>query len=214
MSPVLLGAAAIRISRFGESLHEAHLFGVEPGGILPWTIDYQRAAFELYLPHLSETYLSQLGSVFAEAAGAAAALDGADAEVVTRYLETCSLAITEGLGPTRTSDTTDFTLNDRTPAVMPFTDIAALVARTGAIRLMEAGRAVHELADTPADAPVSPEELGWLQRLAHGIRIIDLAAETNYSERSMYRHLSDLWRRLGVRNRQEAIVLAAHKGRI
>ena len=55
---------------------------------------------------------------------------------------------------------------------------------------------------------VSPEEAGWLQRLAAGATVADLAEDVGYSEREMFRNLRDTYAKLGVRNRTEAIIWA------
>ena len=43
-------------------------------------------------------------------------------------------------------------------------------------------------------------------------RTIDIAVEIGYSERSLYRALHELWERLGVDTRTEAIALAFKNG--
>lgn len=59
---------------------------------------------------------------------------------------------------------------------------------------------------------VSPEELSWLRSMAGGTTVADLAEEVGYSERAMFRHLKELYRRLGVKNRTEALLWASRRG--
>jgi hypothetical protein len=52
------------------------------------------------------------------------------------------------------------------------------------------------------------EELGWLKRLAHGARTIDIALEAGLSERQLYRRLRTLYRKLGCGTRAQALAIA------
>jgi DNA-binding NarL/FixJ family response regulator len=56
------------------------------------------------------------------------------------------------------------------------------------------------------------QEIGWLRELANGATVARLAGRAGYSERAMYRLLRDLYARLGVRNRTEALMLARERG--
>lgn len=59
---------------------------------------------------------------------------------------------------------------------------------------------------------VSAEEAEWLASLAAGTTVARLAEDTGYSERVMFRKLHDLYDRLGVTGRAEAIVAAERLG--
>jgi DNA-binding NarL/FixJ family response regulator len=52
---------------------------------------------------------------------------------------------------------------------------------------------------------IHASELKWLAQLADGATVAELAAKSFCSERSMHRHLSCLYQRLGVQTRHEAI---------
>jgi DNA-binding NarL/FixJ family response regulator len=72
---------------------------------------------------------------------------------------------------------------------------------------------VRALADQTGSAPEpsgepSVSEMGWLSELARGVRVVDLASRAGYSERMMFRLLRDLYSRLGVGGRTEALMLA------
>jgi DNA-binding NarL/FixJ family response regulator len=74
--------------------------------------------------------------------------------------------------------------------------------------------AVRSLA---ADSPErenrpSPEELTWLQHLAGGSTVAELARTAGYSERMMFRLLRALYRKLPARNRTEALMFARGQG--
>lgn len=59
---------------------------------------------------------------------------------------------------------------------------------------------------------IEPEEVEWLGALAHGATVVALADEIGYSERAMFRKLHDLYVRLGVKSRAEALVEAERLG--
>ncbi|MGM1063119.1 hypothetical protein [Saccharothrix sp. Mg75] len=59
---------------------------------------------------------------------------------------------------------------------------------------------------------VSDSQLRWLHELGRGSTIAHLARTAGYSERAMHRLLRDLYSRLGVHNRSDALVLAARCG--
>jgi DNA-binding NarL/FixJ family response regulator len=58
----------------------------------------------------------------------------------------------------------------------------------------------------------SPREIEWLQQLASGITVAQLAGRTGYSERAMFRLLRGLYAKLDVRTRTEALMLARERG--
>ncbi|HUG74439.1 MAG TPA: hypothetical protein VMM81_02040 [Acidimicrobiia bacterium] len=96
-------------------------------------------------------------------------------------------------------------------------DIAAAItgALAGELRLPTA--TVSELAaewpDAHAPRPeIDAEEIDWLTALAAGTTVTRLADDAGYSERAMFRRLHDLYTRLGVSSRAEAIVTAERLG--
>jgi len=58
----------------------------------------------------------------------------------------------------------------------------------------------------------SPREIEWLQRLADGATVTQLAERAGYSERAMFRLLRALYTRLGVKGRTEALMQAHERG--
>jgi DNA-binding NarL/FixJ family response regulator len=58
----------------------------------------------------------------------------------------------------------------------------------------------------------STEEIGWLRELAFGTTVAQLADQAGYSERAMFRLLRALYRRVGARNRTEALMRAQERG--
>jgi len=82
----------------------------------------------------------------------------------------------------------------------------ALVRPSLLRRLMEPG------GEPATGCVLTPDELGYLRRLAKGATVFELAEDSNRSERDLYRVLSNMWARLGVEDRTAGLVLAAEAG--
>jgi DNA-binding NarL/FixJ family response regulator len=63
----------------------------------------------------------------------------------------------------------------------------------------------------PAETP-SSREIEWLIQLAGGLTVGQLATRVGYSERVMFRLLRDLYDRLQVKGRTQALMLARDRG--
>jgi DNA-binding NarL/FixJ family response regulator len=59
---------------------------------------------------------------------------------------------------------------------------------------------------------LSAKEVSWLSELGHGTTVARLAQQAGYSERAMFRLLRDVYERIGVRTRTEAILYAQQQG--
>jgi len=69
------------------------------------------------------------------------------------------------------------------------------------------------MAVDPGEHPVlSSIEIGWLAALSAGRTVLDLARETGYSEREMFRRLHSLYAHMGVCGRTEALLAAQRWG--
>lgn len=79
---------------------------------------------------------------------------------------------------------------------LPNDVVAALVARLG----------------SPEDSPLSEPERQWLRALSNGVTVARMASDMGYSERAMYRLLRNLYGRMAVRNRTEAVLKASQSG--
>lgn len=55
---------------------------------------------------------------------------------------------------------------------------------------------------------LTPDEVGWLARLAKNQSVAKVAADAGMSERTMYRRLDQVFRRIGAHNRIEAVAWA------
>jgi DNA-binding NarL/FixJ family response regulator len=67
----------------------------------------------------------------------------------------------------------------------------------------------HGHPSAPTGLALEPERIEWLRKLAHGVPIARIGEEAGYSERHMYRAMRDVYRVMGVRSREQAIVRAA-----
>jgi DNA-binding CsgD family transcriptional regulator len=98
------------------------------------------------------------------------------------------------------------------PLVFPFGLIARKMNTAAAVTLHRAGRSVQTYASIDDASPLTDLERAWFRRLILGDRIVDIAADFGYSERALYRAMRDLWSRLGVQNRTQAVALATKQG--
>jgi DNA-binding NarL/FixJ family response regulator len=99
---------------------------------------------------------------------------------------------------------------------------ASMEEIVGAVHLAAAGLSLipmellHALVTSrdraPEACPLSGQEIEWLRSLSRGMRVAKLAESVCYSEREMYRRLRDLYVRMGVAGRTEAVVRATRWG--
>ncbi|RSM56210.1 hypothetical protein DMH03_32460 [Amycolatopsis sp. WAC 01376] len=95
-------------------------------------------------------------------------------------------------------------------------DILAVVRAAMAGRTVLPTPTARALAKSAQDRPqgtgLRPQEVQWLRVLAGGGSVVQLARVEGYSQREVFRRLSTVYRRMGARNRQEAIALAGQWG--
>lgn len=215
-----IGLVAGRVRRYGEAIAQGHTFGIEAGEHTELhTLSYQRAATPIYAETLPWSYLTELAAKFNEAAAQMAMVEVPDNvagpwETVRSYLRSATTALTEAApGPPKTATPEDIaTIAPTTPPVMRFGHLARIVHPNGARQLIAAARAVEQACGEDDECPLSEQEKSWMVRIINGDRTLDIAEDDGYSERSLYRALSDLWERLGVDNRLEAIALVTDNG--
>ncbi|MGH2808498.1 MAG: LuxR C-terminal-related transcriptional regulator [Actinomycetota bacterium] len=71
----------------------------------------------------------------------------------------------------------------------------------------------HDSGSTPDENP-RDQDRALLALLAKGLTVADLATAMERSERDLYASLNDLYNRLGVRNRTEAVAEARRLNRL
>ena len=82
----------------------------------------------------------------------------------------------------------------------------------GAVRVIAAGREVFPAEETPSGPPLTARERDVLALVARGATNREIAAELFLSPHTVKEHTSALYRKLGVRNRAEAVQRAQRLG--
>jgi DNA-binding NarL/FixJ family response regulator len=83
-------------------------------------------------------------------------------------------------------------------ALLPV-DVARVIARTPPV-------------EAAGHIGLTADEVGWIEKLSHNRSVARIAAEAGVSERTMYRRLDHLFRRVGVHSRIEAVAWAVRNG--
>ncbi len=183
---------------------------------MPWARPFHESTFPAFRRVLPDQYLARLGTRF-RAAAEAMAIHAADPEIardwliVATYLNSASSVLEQNLGLPEGQDD-QLKIRDRPPSITPYREVAAAVSANGAARLASAGYAVADAIGPAQNCPLDADQLELLQELADGQRVIDVARAAGFSERSVYRQMQDVWRKIGVENRSEAIALAVREG--
>lgn len=99
------------------------------------------------------------------------------------------------------------------PAVAELTELvqATASAINGLVVLHRSGAGAANDGPAPRLA-LADQEISWLKALAAGVTVEALAREAGYSERSMYRRLGLIYKRLNARNRMQALLVASSHG--
>lgn len=101
---------------------------------------------------------------------------------------------------------------DAPPDVLADGVVAALNGHTLLTRAHAVALAVGTAGASSLAETITPAEQRWLDSLADGATIAEMASAAAFSEREMHRRLGALYDRLGVRNRSQALVTAARQG--
>jgi DNA-binding NarL/FixJ family response regulator len=92
-------------------------------------------------------------------------------------------------------------------------DVIDAALRDETLLPIEIARALAEgSVAIPDTIEISDQVAEWLRALSKGVPIATIARNSGYSERQMYRQMQQLYRRIGARNRGEAICMAAKWG--
>lgn len=216
--------ACKRIAGLGRAIAEAHQFGRPEGPHeQPWTAEYHRAAMDVYEKSLPWSYQQEIAALFRQSAetmdelAIPAALAG-DWAIVAEYLSGASVAIDRWLSSEESrlleSETVLVDIEDHTPVVVHFDELAELTTTEGANRLERAALAVQSHMETLTGAALGNYELHLLEMVASGLTIDEMAEDINLSPRSTHRELKKLWGALGVHGRTEGLNKAVEEGLI
>ena len=214
-----------RITGGAAAILEAHRLGVAEGPHeKPWTIGYHRDAVHIYAESLPPWYQSDIAALFSRSARTMAgclipARIAEDWVIVTDYMVSARTAILKWSAsvesrPDQRASTSAPTVDEQEtpPLVIRFDALARLTTSDGARRLEQAAISVRQHMEAPVPEVLDEREIELLKRLADGAAIVDLAAELGYSERSVYRALASLWKKLGVPGRKEGVRKASSAG--
>ena len=221
-----------RIAGGAAAILEAHRLGVAEGPHeKPWTLGYHRESVHIYAQSLPLWYQSDIAALFGRSTRTMAGCTiparlAEDWVIVTDYMVSARTAILDWLAsvesrPDQRASTSAPTVEEQgtPPLVIRFDSLARLTTSDGARRLEQAAISVRQQMEAPVpevldERELEPDEreLELLKRLADGVAITDLAGEMGYSERSVYRALANLWKKLGVPGRKEGVQKAASVG--
>ena len=207
-----------RVASFGRSLQDAHALGLGPGPFDDLsTRKFHDEAIKMYAETLPWSYLLAIAERFLTAArqmtARAAPLELADEWIlIVDYLRSAGASMLAA-APDPHPEPNDLNLIASTPTVMPFDRLATLASPQGASSLLEAASAVASVIASEAEvSPLLEQEVALLEHLLAGDRIVDIAEQYGYSERTLHRKLNEIWQRLGANSRVDGLALAAAKG--
>ena len=212
-----------RIVGGAAAIVQAHSFGIPEGPHKkPWSGAYHRRAVRVYAQSLPRRYQHDIGVLFSSSADildeqSIPATLAEDWVIATKYLRAASAAIAK-LHATDKIDCKEPWEAPRIegvpPMVIRFDALARLTTSKGAERLKQAALTVQQHVRGPQPDVLGAFERRLLARVAGGAQIVELAAELGYSERSTYRVLANLWKKLDVPGRSEGLERAASEGLI
>lgn len=168
----------------------------EPADLVAWTADQDRRAVLMTVggPEDMET-LGRLGKLEPRPV-IVTLLDEAGVEASVRVLTAGAVAVAPRCAdPAEIRRVLDAAVCGR--SCVPSAVLAALVERYGVLEESDG---------------LSERDISWLRALSRGATIAQLADTMGYSERAMYRLLRDLYRRMNVANRAEAVLRASRSG--
>ena len=212
-----------RIAAGATAILEAYRLGVPEGPHeRPWTSSYHCEAVRVYAQSLPWSYQRDIGELFLDSAEALTdwLIPAGLAEewyIVTEYLRQAGAAIENWRDSAGSSDqfpepAERSELAGPPPRVIHYDALARLTTREGVRQLERASVAVRQHLETPDLVVLEDHERHLLKRLSSGASIVDIAAAVGYSERSVYRMLSKLWRKMGVPNRYDGLRRASSEG--
>ena len=215
--------ACRRIAGLARVIVEAYRFGRSEGPHeRPWTTEYHRAAVDVYGKSLPWSYQRDIAALFRQSADTMGDLSipaalAEDWAIVTEYLVGASAAIDRWLSSEESrlleaETVTPLDIEEHTPVLVHFDELAELTTSEGANRLERAALAVQSHMETLSSTELSDHEQHLLESVASGMRIDEMSIEFNCSPRSMHRELKKLWKALGVADRTEGLHKAVEKG--
>lgn len=98
-------------------------------------------------------------------------------------------------------------------SVIEIVNALSMAFRGKAVLPVDVARALAEpVTAIPNGLRLGADELTWLRSLSQGSSVTSIARVSGYSERQMYRLIQQTYRKIGVKNRSQAIALATRWG--
>ncbi|MGH4022822.1 MAG: hypothetical protein ACRDT0_27015 [Pseudonocardiaceae bacterium] len=98
-------------------------------------------------------------------------------------------------------------------SIVEIVNVLNMAFRGKAVLPVDVARALAEpVIDIPDELPLGADEMAWLRALSQGSSVTSIARVAGYSERQMYRLIQQTYRKIGVRNRWQAVALATQWG--
>jgi DNA-binding NarL/FixJ family response regulator len=170
-----------------------------PNDLLTWSQEEQRRVIFLTLQSASDwLLLAETQKARGDHIVIAVLTDHSTATYVRAILTGATVAVPRDATPDTIRRIFDAAVSGE--SVLPLHVVRALASAHAAV--------VTDENDT------SQQDLEWLRELVGGVTVAQLAERAGYSERSMFRLLRDLYRRMGVKNRTEALIQAKEQGLI
>jgi two-component system, NarL family, response regulator DesR len=143
--------------------------------------------------------------------------DGVIAALAGRDLDVGVVVVVPDRAPDRYPEVLRAGATAAVPVDAPIEEVVDVVTAALRGRSLLPAAVARELAvvagrGRAATPHLSAREVGWLRLLAESVTVAGLARSAGYSEREMYRLLSELYRRMGVTNRIEALLTAERWG--
>jgi DNA-binding NarL/FixJ family response regulator len=176
-------------------LADAGLSVEEPDDLLPWIMKSEPSAVLITLQTAEDWALLRQAATIAANLLLIALLTETGADAYVRAVNSGAIAAVPRSAPTDAIMEVLVTAM-KGKSVLPVEVVRALAAD------------VHDRSPTE----LSSREISWLQALSQGITVARLGEQAGYSERAMYRLLRQLYRRIEVSNRIEAISKASRQG--
>lgn len=214
MDMTIVSAAVRRVRVIVDCLAEAHALGIDPGTANDMTsVEYHASVLPIYRLTLSDGYLQAVAKIYADAFEVIDRANSSSEQswrIVTTFLGSVSRVL-ETVEP---EDRPLAELPSQPTPIIRYAELAKTVTPEAVTHLRSAVYEVLEFVDTQAleVGVLDSDQLDWFRRTAKNHRIIDIANDSGYSERSMYREFNQIWKLLGVENRAEGIAEAARRG--
>ncbi len=140
-------------------------------------------------------------------------VDAGDWVIVAEYVGSASQAICGYLRIGKAGSLNGPALLESTvPGVFPYGKVAPLVSPEGVARLRHAAQEAQKACEQTRAIRPSREDVEIIRMLSYRKSMIEIGHCFGYSERTLHRRLKGIWKRMGVDNYDEALILGGKEG--